>query len=114
MSNHARLFVQVIVAIAILLAPHLGVLAEYVYVDPDYPERHHEFQEVIHPENHVEAILMAMISFMLKCQCHGDLSYCSTIPGMMLILVLSRFVSINDVPCSSSVITYSYKIIITS
>jgi hypothetical protein len=29
----------------------------------------------------------------------------------MLVLVLSRFVSINDVPCCSSVITYSRKII---
>ena len=39
-SNHARLFIQV-TAIAILLAPHLGILAESFYVDPDYPERHH-------------------------------------------------------------------------
>jgi hypothetical protein len=63
-SNHVRLFVQ-FTAIAILLAPHLGILAESVYVDPDYSERHHEFQEVIHPENRVKAIQMAMISFML-------------------------------------------------
>jgi hypothetical protein len=34
-SNHARLFVQV-TAIAILLAPHLGILAGSVYVGPDY------------------------------------------------------------------------------
>jgi hypothetical protein len=108
-SNHARLFVQV-TAIAIVLAPHLGILAESVYVNPDYPERPHEFQEVIHPENCVEAIQMAMISFMLKCRCHGDVNNCSTIPGMMLVLVLSRFVSINDVPCRSSVITCSRKI----
>ena len=35
----------------------------------------------------------------------------AAVPGMMRILVLSRFVSINDVPCRSSVITYSRKII---
>jgi hypothetical protein len=33
---------------------------------------------------------------------------------MMLVLVLSRFVLINDVPCRSSVITYARKIILTS
>jgi hypothetical protein len=54
---------------------------------------------------------MAMISSMLKCGCYPDVNSCSTIPGMMLVLVLSRFVSINDVPCRSSVITYSCKII---
>jgi hypothetical protein len=60
-SNHAPLFVQV-TAIAPLLALHLNILAESIYVDPDYPERYHEFQEVIHPENCVEAIQMALIS----------------------------------------------------
>jgi hypothetical protein len=109
-SKHARLFVQV-TAIAILLAPHLGILTESVYVNSDYPEHHHEFQEVIRPGNCVEAIQMTMISFMLKCGCHRDVNNCSTIPGMMLVLVLSRFVSINDVLCCSSVITYSRKII---
>lgn len=109
-SNHARLFVQV-TALAILLAPSLGIPSDSVYVDPDYPERHHEFQEVIHPDNRVEAIRMAIISSMLTCGCHRDNNNCSTIPGMMLVLVLSRFVAINDVPCRSSVITYSRKII---
>jgi hypothetical protein len=108
-SNHSWLFVQV-TAIAILLAPHLGILDESVYVDPGYSERHREFQEVIHPDNRVKAIQMAMISSMLKCGCHCDLHNCSSIPGMMLVLVHSRFVSINDVPCCSSVITYSRKI----
>jgi hypothetical protein len=75
-SNHSRLFVQV-TAIAILLAPHLGILAESVYVDPGYSERHREFQEVIHPDNCVEAIRMAMISSMLKCGCHRDVKNCS-------------------------------------
>jgi hypothetical protein len=42
-STHSRLFVQV-TAIAILLAPHLGILAESVYVDPGYSERHREFR----------------------------------------------------------------------
>jgi hypothetical protein len=65
-SNHSRLFVQV-TAIAILLAPHLGIPAESVYVDPGYCERHREFQEVIHPDNRDKAIRMAMISSMLKC-----------------------------------------------
>jgi hypothetical protein len=109
-SNHSRLFVQV-TAIAILLAPHLGILAESVYVDPGYPERHREFQEVIHPDNCVMAIRMAMISSMLKCGCHRDVNNCSSVPGMILVLVLSRFFSINDAPCCSSVITYSRKII---
>jgi hypothetical protein len=54
---------------------------------------------------------MAMISSMLKCGCHCNVNNCSSVPGMMLVLVLSRFVSINDVPCRSSVITYSHKII---
>jgi hypothetical protein len=54
-SNHSRLFVQV-TAIAILLAPHLGILAESVYVDPGYSERYREFREVIHPDNRVKAI----------------------------------------------------------
>jgi hypothetical protein len=54
---------------------------------------------------------MAMISSMLKCGCHRDVNNCSSVPGMMLMLALSRFVSINDVPCRSSVITYSRKII---
>jgi hypothetical protein len=109
-SNHSRLFVQV-TAIAILPAPHLGVLPESVYVDPGYYERHREFQEVIHPNNYVEAIRMAMISSMLKCRCHCNVNNCSSVPGTMLVLILSRFVSINDVPCRSSVITYSRKII---
>jgi hypothetical protein len=103
MLNHARLFVQV-TAIAILLVPHLGILAESIYVDPDYPKRHQEFQEVIHPKNCVEAIQIAMISFMLKCGCHCDVNNCITIPGMVLVLALSRFVSINDVPCCSSLL----------
>ncbi len=94
-SNHSRLFVQV-TAIAILLAPHLGILAESVYVNPDYPEHHHEFQEVIHPKNCVKGIRMAMISSMLKCGCHCDVNNCSIIPGMMLVLVFSRFVSIDS------------------
>jgi hypothetical protein len=109
-SNHFRLFVQV-TAIAILLAPHLGILAKSVYVDPGYSERYGEFREVIHPDSRVEAIQMAMISSMLKCGCHRDVNNYSSVPGMMLVLVLSRFVSINDVPCRSSVITYSRKII---
>jgi hypothetical protein len=104
-SNHSRLFVQV-TAIAILLAPHLGILAESVYVDPGYFERYREFREVIHPNNRVKAIRMAMISSMLKCGCHCNLNNYSSVPGMMLVLVLSRFVSINDVPCCSSVIMY--------
>jgi hypothetical protein len=54
---------------------------------------------------------MAMISTMLKCGCHRDVNNCSSVPGMMLVLVLSRFVSINDVPCRSSVIMYPRKII---
>jgi hypothetical protein len=90
MSNHSRLFVQV-TAIVILLAPHLGILAKSVYVDPGYSERHREFQEVIHPDNCAEAIRMAMISSMLKCGCHRDVNNCSSVPGMMLVLVLSRF-----------------------
>jgi hypothetical protein len=109
-SNHSRLFVQV-TAIAILLAPHLSILANSVYVDPGYSERHREFQEVIHPDKRVKAIQMAMISSMLKCRCHRDVNNCSSVPGMMLVLVLSRFVLINDVPCRSSVITYLRKII---
>jgi hypothetical protein len=109
-SNHTQLFVQV-TAIITLLAPYLGIDSDSVYVDPDYPERHDDFQAVIHPDNRVEAIRMAVISFLLKCGCHRDINNCSTIPGMMLVLVLSRFVSINDVPCRSSVITYSRKII---
>jgi hypothetical protein len=109
-SNHSRLFVQV-TAIAILLAPHLDILAESVYVDPGYSERHHKFQEVIHPDNRVEAIQMAMISPMLRCKCHRDVNNCSSVPGIMLVLVLLRFVLINDIPCRSSVITYSRKII---
>jgi hypothetical protein len=107
-SNHSRLFAQV-TAIAIPLAPHLGILAESVYFDPGYSERHHEFQEVIHPD--VEAIQMAMISSMLKCGCHRDVNNCSIVPGMMLVFVLPRFLSINDISCRSSVITYSRKII---
>jgi hypothetical protein len=54
---------------------------------------------------------MAMISSILKCGCHRDVNKCSSVPGMMLVLVLSRFVLINDVPCCSSVIRYSHKII---
>jgi hypothetical protein len=105
-SNHSWLFVQV-TAIAILLAPHLGILAKSVYVDPGYSKRHCEFQEIIHSDNCVEAIRMAMISSMLKCRCHRDVNKCRSDPGMMLVLVLSRFVSINNVPCRSSVIMYS-------
>jgi hypothetical protein len=52
-----------------------------------------------------------MISFMLKCGCQRNVNIFGTITGMMLGLVLSRFVSINNVPCRSSVITYSRKII---
>jgi hypothetical protein len=109
-SNHSRLFVQV-TAIAFLFAPHLGILTESMYVDTGYSERHREFQEAIHPDNRVEAIRMAMICSMLKCGCHRHVNNCSSVPGMMLVLVLSRFVSINNVPCCSSVITYSRKII---
>jgi hypothetical protein len=109
-SNHSRLFVQV-TAIAILLAPHLSILANSVYVDPGYSERHREFQEVIHPDKRVKAIQMAMISSMLKYGCHRNVNNNSSVPGMMLVLVLSRSISINDVPCHSSVITYLRKII---
>jgi hypothetical protein len=54
--NHTQVFIQV-TAIVILLAPYLGITSESVYVYPDYPEHYHDFQEVIHPENHFEAMI---------------------------------------------------------
>jgi hypothetical protein len=53
-SNHTQLFVQV-TAIIMLLAPYLGINYDSVYVDPDYPERYHDFQAVIRPDKSVEA-----------------------------------------------------------
>jgi hypothetical protein len=52
-----------------------------------------------------------MISSMLKCGYHRDVNNCSSDPGMMFVLVLSSFFFINNVPCRSSVIMYSRKII---
>jgi hypothetical protein len=82
-----------------------------VYVDPHYPDRHDDFQGTIHLDDLVEALQMALINFMLKSGCHWVIQNCSTIPGMMLVLVLSRLVLVNDVPSHFSVITYSRKII---
>ncbi len=111
-SKHTNLFVQCSEFIKIL-SPYLGIPSDAVYVDPEYSDRHKDFQSVVHPDNIVEALRMALINCILKCACHRDIHNCNTVPGMMLVMVLSRFVLVNDVPCCSSVITYSRKIITT-
>ena len=87
-SKHTSLFVQCTEFIK-LLAPYLGISSEEVYADPDYPERKEQFRSVIHPDNIVEALRMAIITCILKCGCHRDIHNCNTAPGMMLVMVLS-------------------------
>jgi hypothetical protein len=92
-----------------LLAPHLDIPANEVFVEPNYPDRHQDFQGIIHPDNIVEALRMALINLSLKCGCHRDVHNCNQTPSMMCVLVISRFVLVNDVPSRASVISYSRK-----
>lgn len=109
-SMHGKLFAQVS-QIVKELSPQLQIGSDAVYVDPDYPERSKQFQQIIHPDNIVEALRMAIINKDHHCGCHRDNNNCSTIPGMSFVLVLARFLFVNDVPSRSSLITYSRKII---
>jgi hypothetical protein len=51
---------------------------------------------------------MALINLSLKCGCHRDVHNCNQTPSMMCVLVISRFVLVNDVPSRVSVISLSF------
>ena len=109
-SKHAELFVQASKVLK-LMAPELSILPETFFVDPSYSERNQDFQRIIHPDNIVESLRMALINLTLKCGCHRDVHNCNLNSTMMPVLVLARFVNVDDVPSRSSIIVYSRKII---